>query len=61
MTVTDTLTVELTYVHEVDDLDELMDEKQYESFYKTFDGMGADDAHVKSLKHFVSEGEVNAL
>jgi hypothetical protein len=55
MTVTDTLVVELTYVHNDISEEEMMDEKQYESFFKSFDGMAADDAHVKKLKHFVNE------
>lgn len=57
MTVTDTLVVELTYVHRDISEEEMMDEKQYESLFKSFDGMAADDAHVKKLKHFVNEEE----
>ena len=59
MTVTDTLTVELTFVTHFDGEEEMnncmMNEKQYEAFFKCLDGMAADDAHVKNLKHFVSE------
>lgn len=62
MTITDTLVVELTYVHHDISEEEMLDEKQYESLFKSFDGMAAkdvraqlNDAHVKKLKHFVSE------
>lgn len=57
MTITDTLVVELTYVHHDISEEEMMDEKQYESFFKSFDGMAADDAHIKKLKHFINEEE----
>lgn len=57
MTITDTLTVELTFVHKDIDEDEMMDEKQYESFFKSFDGMAADDVKVRNLKHFINEGD----
>lgn len=56
MTVTDTLTVELTVVYpDFEEGDELLDEKDYENWFKSMDGMAVDDVHVKKLKHFVSE------
>ena len=57
MTITDTLVVELTYVHHDISEEEMLDEKQYESLFKSFDGMAANDAHVKKLKHFIYEEE----
>ena len=34
MKVTDTLTVELTYVHDIDDEDEIMSEEDYKNYFK---------------------------
>ena len=56
MTVTDTLTVELTVVYpDFEEGDEFLDEKDYVNWFKSMDGMAVDDVHVKKLKHFVSE------
>lgn len=56
MTVTDTLTVELTVVYpDFEEGEELLNEKDYENWFKSMDGMAVDDVHVKKLKHFVSE------
>lgn len=56
MTVTDTLTVELTVVYpDFEEEDELLDKKDYENWFKSLDGMAVDDVHVKKLRHFVSE------
>ena len=57
MKVTDTLTVELTYVHDIDDEDEIMSEEDYKNYFKLGLTLPADDAHIKKLKHFVNEEE----
>lgn len=62
--VTDTIVVELTMIYEEDEEptnESFMDAKDYETLFKHLNEISAgeldsfDDAHVKSLKHFVSE------
>lgn len=55
MKITDTLTVELTYVHDIDDEDEIMSEEDYKNYFKLGLTLPADDAHIKKLKHFLTE------
>lgn len=56
MTVTDTFTTEITIVYpDFEEGDELLNEKDYENWFKSMDGMAVDDVHVKKLKHFVNE------
>lgn len=64
VTVTDTFTVEVTQVHEVDgdpSSEDLMSEQDYESLFKNLSSISGglidsfDDAKVTKLKHFVSE------
>ncbi len=56
MTVTDTFTAEITIVYpDFEEGEELLNEKDYEHWFKSMDGMAVDDVHVKKLKHFVNE------
>lgn len=63
-TVTDTFTVQVTQVYEIDDEQDeqdLMSEKDYETLFKNlFEISGGlidsfDDAKVSKLKHFIGE------
>ena len=56
MTVTDTFTAEITIVYpDFEEGEELLNEKDYENWFKSMDGMAVDDVHVKKLKHFINE------
>lgn len=55
MTVTDTFIAEITITYPEIDEEEILNEKDYENWFKSMDGMAVDDVHVKKLKHFVNE------
>lgn len=68
MKVTDTMTVELTLVYDVNDMDDVKTKSDYEDMLKNIEAVvnkrgqtifvaAFDDAHVNKLKHFISEVE----
>ena len=55
MTVTYTMTVDMTFVHKDIDEKEVMTAEDFKNFYKFFGPLSPDDIKARNFKQFISE------